>query len=488
MKTRPMQHQIEGCHRLAESIHFAMGAEQGTGKTWMLLADAESRFLTDEIDALLVIAPNGVHVNWVAREIPAHLGVPCVTTFWVSGPTKKHAAILARQLKHDHSDEKVLMVHAMNVDAVNTKGGYAHAEKFIDSFPPGRVMMVVDESHTIKNPDAKRTMRVIALGRAAGVRRIASGTLVANSPLDLFSQYDFLAPGLLGTRSYRAYVSEYAELLPPGSALIQDIIRRTGARGTPQVVARNHDGTLRFRNLDKLSGMMAPHTYRVTKDECLDLPAKIYQSVFFELEPEQRRMYNQVAQERNWFRPDGSIDTFTALTVMMKLRQITSGFILVDGEPTTLSYAAPRLSLLKEILSSYPGPMIIWANFQEEMKQIAAMLKAEGETFREYHGGTKNADRTDAINDFQNGAARIFLGNPAAAGMGLTLTAAETAVYFSSSFSLSHRVQSEDRCHRIGTTKHVVYIDIIAQDTIDERIVSALQSKKFTAEIIMGGL
>jgi len=484
-----MLHQIDGCKRLAEHEAFAVGAEQGTGKTWMLLADVERRFKRNELDALLVIAPNGVHTNWVVREIPTHLSVPCSATFWLSGPSKRHMAALNRQLApRDNDEPRQLIVHAMNVDAVNTKGGLEHAERFMRAFPPGRVAMVVDESHTIKNLDAKRTVRVIQLGKEAGVRRIASGTLVANSPLDLFAQYEFLAPGLLGTRSFRAFVSEYAELLPAGSALVQDIIRRTGARGVPQIVARNVDGTPRFRNLEKLSGLMAPHTFRVTKAECLDLPEKIYQTLYFDLESEQRRAYDHVASERNWFRADGSVDTFTALTVITKLRQITSGFILVEGQPTALLHAAPRLALLREVVAAYPGPMIVWASFQEELKQIAAMLRGDGETVVEYHGATKQADRTAAINDFQERRARIFLGNPAAAGTGLTLTAAETAVYFSSNFSLSERVQSEDRCHRIGTTKHVVYIDIAARDTIDERIASALQSKKITAEIIMAGL
>lgn len=481
-----MKHQLEGCARLAENKFFAMGAEQGTGKTWMLLADAEYRFERDEIDALLVIAPNGVHVNWIVREIPAHLSAPHSATFWLSGPSKKHLSAIQKQLKP--SDERRLVIHAMNIDAVNTKAGFEHAATFIGAFPPGRVAMVIDESHTIKNPSAKRTQRVIDLGVKAGIRRISSGTLVANSPLDLFSQYEFLMPGLLGTRSYRAYVAEYADLLPASSGLVRDIMMRTGARGTPQVVARNKDGTMRFRNLEKLSHLMAPHTFRVTKDECLDLPEKIYQTMYFDLEPEQRRQYEAVERERNWLREDGTIDAFSALTVITKLRQITSGFILVDGCPTTLFHAAPRLSLLSEIIESYPGQTIIWAAFREEIAQIAAKLKAEGLTFREYHGGTSAEDRTTAINDFQSGAARFFVGNPAAAGTGLTLTAAETAIYYSNSFSLGERLQSEDRCHRIGTTKHVVYIDLAARDTIDERIASALQSKRITAEIIMGGL
>jgi SNF2 family DNA or RNA helicase len=490
MKTKPMKHQTQGCKRLASAEIFAMGAEQGTGKTWMLLADAEKRWLAKEIDAALVIAPNGVHVNWIRREIPAHLSAPCTATFWLSGPTKRQIALLQKQLTiaADKDAPRKLHIHAMNIDAVNTKGGLAHARAFIKAFPTGKVIIIVDESHCIKNPNAKRTQRVIALGELARVRRISSGTLVANSPIDLFSQYEFLQTGLLGTRSYRAFVSEYAELLPYHSPLVQDIIRRTGARSAPQVIARNADGSPRFRNLDKLSALMAPHTFRVLKDDCLDLPAKIYETRFFVLGDEQRKAYEHIVKERNWLKADGEIDTFSALTVINKLRQITSGFILVDGEPTTLAHSGPRLALLKETIEESPGSMIIWASFREELKQITAMLRAAGEEVREYHGGTSPADRFIAIDDFQAHRARFFVANPAAAGTGLTLTAAETAIYYSSSFSLVERSQSEDRCHRKGTTKHVVYIDLCARDTIDERIAATLQAKKGVAAQIMAGL
>ena len=483
-----MAHQVTGCKRLHKSDAFAMGAEQGTGKTWMLLEDAEARFRRNEIDAVLIIAPNGVHVNWITREIPKHLSAPCAATFWVSGPTKRQQAALARQIAHAKDEPRRLIIHAMNIDAVNTKGGYAHAEKFIDTFGFDRTAIIVDESHTIKNPVAKRTMRAVALGRLCRVRRIASGTLVANSPLDLFSQYDFLAQGLLGTRSYRAFVAEFAELLTADSRLVQDIVQRTGARGTPQIVARNADGTPRFKNLEKLGAMMAPHTFRVTKEECLDLPEKIYQTRFFELDAEQRRAYDRVVDEHNWLRADGEIDIFTALTVITKLRQITSGFILENGIPTSLAHAGPRLAALEEALEDYPGPTIIWASFNEEIAQIAAMLRKRGETFREYYGAISKRDREAAINDFQNGQARIFLGNPAAAGTGLTLTKAETAIYYSCDFSLVKRSQSEDRSHRIGTLHHVVYMDLVASDTIDERIAAALQIKAGTAALIMSKL
>lgn len=488
VKTNPMIHQVEGCKRLATHPRYALGADMGTGKTWMLLADIEQRFLSGEIDAAIIIAPNGVHTNWILREIPKHLDAPHDATFWVSGASKRHQTLLERQLANAHEDPRHLVVHAMNVDAVNTKGGEAHLRRIFASFAPGRVAMIVDESHKIKNLDAKRTQRILALGKLAGPRRIASGTLMANSPLDLFSQYEFLAPGLLGTRSYRAFVSQYAELMSTDSALVQDIMRRTGARGAPQIIAKSRDGTPRYKNLDKLSDLIAPHTFRVTKEECLDLPPKIYQTVFFDMDTEQQRAYTHIMNERNWFRDDGEVDTFSALTVITKLRQVTSGFIIVDGVPTQLLHAAPRMAALEEAMEGCTGQFIVWASFKEELKQLAAMLREKGETFVVYHGDTKRADREAAVDDFQAGRARIFLGNPAAAGTGLTLTAAQAAIYYSTDFSLEQRRQSEDRSHRVGTVHKVVYIDLVARGTVDERIAASQQSKQATSDQIMGRL
>ena len=482
MKTKPLAHQLTGCELLANHPDFfALGAEQGTGKTWMLIADAEYQFEQGWIDAVLVIAPKGVHTNWVLRELPRHASVPIDSTFWLSGAGVKHSRSLQRQIACPEKDS--LHFHAMNVDAVNTKGGFDHVKAFIKKF---RTVVIVDESQRIKNPAALRTKRIIELGRLAASRRIASGTMVSNSPLDLFSQFDFLRSGLLGTTSYRAFVSEYAVLLPPGSPLVQDIIRRTGARGCPQVIARDRNGMPQFRNIEKLRSMMAPNMFRVTKEECLDLPEKIYQTVFFELEPEQRAAYDIVKKERHWERDDGELDAFSALTVINKLRQITSGFILVDGVPMELRNAKPRIAALHEVIEDSPGQIIVWASFREELRIIEDELKHLGVV--SYHGGTSTADREHAVDAFQKGEARIFLGNPAAAGTGLTLTAAETVVYYSSSFSLEERKQSEDRAHRIGTKHNVRYVDLVARNTIDERIALALQAKESLAYEILNNI
>ena len=481
MKTQPMEHQIKGEQLLASAPeYYALGAEQGTGKTRMLLGDAERRFERGEIDALFVIAPKGVHTNWVRREIPKHVSVPTQAVYWLSGGGKKRMAAVERLLRQEPGDE--LLVLTMNVDAVNTAAGFEVAQKFLKRY---RVMMIVDESQRIKNPAAGRTKRIHTLGELAVSRRIASGTLVANNPLDLFGQYEFLKPGLLGTTSFRAFTAEFADVLPAHHPLVREIIARTRGRGAPQVIRRDENGTPVFRNLEKLRALIAPHTYRVLKKDCLDLPEKIYQTHYFELTPSQRKLYEEVKADMRYMREDGTIDTFTALTAINKLRQVTSGFILVEGEAAHLD-ASARLSALREALEDIEGQVIIWASFREEIAQISAALKDTPHV--QYHGGTSTAEREEAVDAFQRGDARVFIANPAAGGTGLTLTAANTAIYYSNSFSLEERLQSEDRCHRIGTHAPVVYIDLVAQDTIDERIAAALQAKSLVAGQVLDGV
>jgi SNF2 family DNA or RNA helicase len=481
MKTAPMEHQREGERRLlAAPEYYALGAEQGTGKTWMLLNDAEHQFTSGNIQGLLVIAPKGVHTNWVRREIPTHLSVPHQAEYWLSGAGKRQMARLERLLRQEPGEE--LMVLTMNVDAVNTKDGFEFATKFLRRF---RCMLVIDESQRIKNPAAKRTKRVMALAPLAASRRIASGTLVANSPLDLFGQYEFLSSGILGTTSHRAFTAEYAELLPDNHRLVQEI--RSRARGgNPQVIKRDRFGNPLFRNLEKLQRLMAPHTFRVLKADCLDLPDKIYQTHYFDLTPVQQRLYDSVKEDMRYHRADGEVDAFTALTLINKLRQLTSGFIMVEGEPTELREAKPRMDALQELVEDIEGQVIIWASFREELRQISAMLADHGVV--QYHGGINAKEREEAVDKFQSGEARIFVANPAAGGTGLTLTAARTVIYYSCSFSLEERLQSEDRCHRIGTRHPVVYVDMVATGTIDERIANALQTKGAVAAEILDGL
>lgn len=476
MKTTPMAHQKEGLARLAAAPEFfALGAEPGTGKTWMLLADAAAQFEAGRIDGLVVVAPKGVHTNWVLREIPTHMSIPVRAEFWLSGASRERMARLAKLLV---PDPEKLAILTINVDALNTEKGFNYVDRFMTIY---RCMMVIDESQRIKNPAARRTKRAHLLGRKAVSRRIASGTLVADKPVDLFGQYEFLAPGLLGTTSLRAFTAEYTELLPDHHPLVAAIARKSRG-GRPQVPRTDANGRPVYRNLDKLRRLMAPHTFRVLKKDCLDLPPKIYQTRYFELSSSQRRLYEQVKEELRYEHADGEVDIFNAMTAINKLRQLTSGFILSEGRAIALADHGPRLSALTEQVEELEGQIIIWASFREEIRILAETFGDEAVT---YHGGTSPKDREAAIELFQSGEKRFFIGHPAAAGTGLTLTAATTAIYYSCGFSLEERMQSEDRCHRIGTTEPVLYIDLVARDTVDERIAAALTSKRQTADAIL---
>jgi len=488
MRTQPFDHQKEGARRLTANPEFyALGAEQGTGKTWMLIDDIERQFAAGKINGALIIAPKGVHTNWITREIPTHMSTPAITSFWLSGSGKRHGRAMERAVEAN-IEEEPLAIFAMNVDAVNTKAGFAMAMRFLKI---RRCMLIVDESQRIKNPSAARSKKVLVLSEFATSRRIASGTLVANSPLDLFGQFEFLAAGLLGTTSFRSFTAEYAELLPANHRLVQEIRERSRGRGNPQIVAKDREGRPKYKNLDKLRGLMAPYTYRVLKADCLDLPEKIYQTLPYELSPKQRRLHDQIKTEMRYERDDGEIDTFTALTMVNKLQQITSGFIMVDGEATTIQAdeAKPRMTaLMSAIADANPdGKIIVWCQFQEEIRTVGAALRKDGFVVAEYYGPTKDRDREEAVEAFQNGAADIFLATRAAE-TGLTLTAASTVIYYSWGYSLEGYLQSQDRAHRIGTQRNVVIVNIVARDTIDEHVANSLQAKEEVAAAILDHL
>lgn len=486
MKTPPMKHQLVALERMAGQRTFALLMEQGTGKTWTLLADAERLYAKGAIDAVFVVAPNGVHTNWVDREIPTHMEGEIIARAWRSGAGKRYMQRLDELLKPRDAGEVVpLRVLSMNIDAVLTKSGRAFAEKFLRST---KALIVLDESHRIKNPKSARTEALIELRALCKGARIASGTPITNAPMDVFSQFEFLESGLLGTTSYRAFVAEYADVLPTTHPLMQNMISKNPRAAYAQVFAKNPDGTPRWRNLEKLTRLIAPHSFRVLKKECLDLPDKIYKTIPFELNAEQRKAYDKMQDELRLVLPDNTELPVEALAALTKLQQITSGFVLLPGKEGVhfVSEKNPRLQALLDAVEDIPGKFIVWARFKEELRAIVAALTAHGVECVEYHGDVSKADRELAIDSLQTGTARAFVAQAQAGGTGLTLTAAETAIYYSNDFNSGTRLQSEDRNHRIGTKSSVVYLDLVAENTLDERIASVLQRKKFTAALVLG--
>jgi SNF2 family DNA or RNA helicase len=483
MKTPGMKHQIAALQRMDRRKHYALFMEQGTGKTWTLLADAERLYAQGAIDAVLVVAPKGVHTNWVLREIPAHMEGTIVARAWRSGAGARHKQHLEALFAPRAVGEPVpLRVLAVNIDALVTKPGYEFCERFLRAT---RAALILDESSRIKSPDAARTRALMRLRPLAAVARIASGTPVTNKPTDVFAQMEFLETGLLGTTSYRAFVAEYAELLSERHPLVQSMVRRNPRAAYAQVVARNPDGSFRWRNLDKLQRLLEPHSFRVLKRDCLDLPAKIYKVLPFELDAAQRRAYAKLQDELRIDLGDAVELPVSELAALVKLQQITSGFVNTPMGVVYVSQDNPRLRALLDAVEDIDGQFIVWARFREELAAVAEALRAAGVDVVEYHGGTATRAREAAVDAFQRGAVRAFVGQPQSGGIGLTLTAAETVFYFSNDFNLETRLQSEDRAHRIGTRKHVVYIDIVAEDTIDEQIARNLRRKQRTAALVL---
>lgn len=486
-----MKQQLEALRRMNGRKGYGLLMEQGTGKTWTLLADAERLYATGAIDALLVIAPKGVHTNWVRREIPAHMDVPHIARAWRSGAGKRELARLEELFSpRELGEQNPMRIFAINIDALNTGPGLKFAQRFLRAT---RAMIVVDESSRIKTPNSRRTQAVMALRQLAEYARIATGTPITNAPMDIFAQLEFLESGLLGTTSFRSFTAEYAELVDLTDVTDEDYFRNSRMlKNNPrlahaQLVKKDADGAPRWRNLDKLQRLLEPHTYRVLKRDCLDLPEKIFQTHYFELEPQQQRAYALMQEEHRVELVEGEILSVSKLAAIGKLQQITSGFVLQeDNEPHYVSEGNPRLSALLDVIEDAPGKVIVWAKFKEELRAIAAALRADKHEVVEYHGGIGREDRELAVDAFQHGTARVFVGQPRSGGIGLTLTAAESVIYYSNEYSLETRLQSEDRAHRIGTTRHVVYTDLVATDTIDERIAAVLQRKASVAATILG--
>ncbi len=493
MKTQGMKHQLIALKRMAvhektfrdmygESF-FALHMEMGTGKTWVFLAWTEKLHKQGKIDGLLIIAPRGVHTNWVLREIPQHLEVEHIARSWRTGAGKREREEMADALSLPKSNtvkkSGKLRILAMNIDAICTKEGFAFAKKFCQSF---KVMIVMDEATRIKNEGTLRHERATALGRYVNYRYEGAGLPVTNKPNDLFGQFEWLQSGLLGTTSYRAFVAEYNVLLNPQEDwAFKKMIEKNPRMRYAQIVKKDDiTGKPIYRNLDKLNKLIAPHAYRILKKECTDLPDKIFKQVFFELTPKQRAVYKTMEDDLRYEMDDGTIQGVAKLNVISKLQQITSGFVLLkDGSSAVFQEQDnPRLKALKDLMEDFEDKkVIVWAWFKEEIKAIAALMEQLGRKPVQYHGGISDKDRNVAIDSFQTGDSDTFIGNQASGGIGITLTAASDAIYYSNTYNLEHRAQSEDRNHRTGQRNQVTYYDLIAEDTVDDTVSLALQTK-----------
>ena len=465
-KTKPYAHQIKALEMSWDKPYFAYFMEMGTGKSKVLIDNISMLYDNGKINGVLIVAPKGVVKNWYENEIPTHMvdHIDHKTVLWKSLITKKQTSELD-SLFETGEDLHILI---MNVEALSTKKGHDFAQKFLFSH---RALMAIDESTRIKNPEAKRTKNICQLGLATKYNRILTGSPVTKSPLDLYKQCDFLMPELLGHSSYYSFRTRYAVMKTANF----------GGRSVQIVVG--------YKNLEELSEKLKEFSFRVLKDECLDLPEKTFMKRVVSLTPDQSKAYKQMKEIAHASFNGKTMTTATVLTQLMRLQQITCGNFTAD-DGTMVDLDTNRLPELMNVLNEIEGKVVIWAHFQRDVHRIIEAISKEfGEnTFVDYYGLTPQEDRQKNIKKFQDpkSSYRFFVGTTQTGGYGITLTAASTMVYYSNGYDLEKRQQSEARIDRIGQEKPMTYVDIICEDTVDDKIVKALRRKVNIATQIMG--
>lgn len=455
-KTAPYRHQNVTVRALLANPVFALFDEMGTGKTKAVIDTACVLTNAGSLRSLVVVCPNAVKGSW-ARELRTHAWVPYRAFVWDRGrwvPTETEQPATG------------LNICILNYEALLAGTRVTQLKQLLKGG-----WLVLDEASRIKNRTAKRTRACLELGRVAERRLVMTGTPVTQAPLDLWAPMQFLDSHLLGFGSFFAFRAHHAEL---------------GGWEGKEVVAWKH--------LDELEQKLKPFSLRRLKADCLDLPAKVYERRDVTLTDDQWRAYReldeQLVTEVNGEQAHANI----VLEKLLRMQQVTSGFVGVADQqggyrPVDLPGGNPKLNELMELLDE-SSKAIVWCRFRHEIELIAAELTRRRIGFVELHGGVKDKDA--AVVSFQTDHnIRVFVGQVATGGFGITLTAANLVVYFSNDFSYETRVQSEDRAHRVGQTRSVTYVDLVARTpegrpTTDHLVLSALRTKRAVADVVTG--
>ena len=471
-KTTPYDHQRTAFADSWQRPYFGLFMEMGTGKSKVAIDTMGALYQSGDIDTALIIAPKGVFDNWVKKEIPVHLPDSIQTKLvkWQPNFTQKFRAEIQEIADPENREPGFLHILVMNTEAFSTQKGASAALKFVKLNPD--CMTILDESTSIKNKGAQRTKNLIKVGQASKYRRILTGSPITKSPMDLFSQCMFLDQQALGFASYYSFQGRYATVQR----------RSMGPHSFNEITG--------YRRLDELGEKLDTFSTRVLKEDCLDLPEKVYQRREVNLTKEQVVLYKQMKDLALAQLEQGKLaTTASVLTQIMRLQQICCGHLQPDEGPIQ-EIKNNRLDELMDVVEEVQGKAIIWATYTYDIHRIEKALKKKwgSGVVASYYGETHQDDRQNIIDRFQDpdSELRFFVGQPRTGGYGITLTEANTVIYFSNSYDLEIRLQSEDRAHRIGQKDNVTYVDLVSPGTIDEKILTALRDKINIAGDVLG--
>lgn len=485
-KLKPYKHQLAALKKTALKEYAALFMDMGTGKTKVIIDTAVKLWSKGEINSVMVLCPNGLQQNWILREIPKHLPdhIPHVAAYYQTGMDKKERK--QWDCLYKQTDEPLLRIAAVNHDQL--VHGYENIARFVQFTD---CLLVVDESHRIKTPKAKRTKAALKLAKHAKYRRILSGTPTPQSPLDLFSQMRFLDPTILPYSSFTAFRSDYA--------IVQRIKTESNRLGW-------FDKVTGYKNLPRLRSYIDPHVFRAKLTECVDLPPTIIEQRDVKLTPTQRRIYRDLRDEAIaeiedppkglspeeiilWALQADKIKSDNSLTRILRMMQATGGYV-TDEDGTLHELPNERLkALLNDTEDLGEAKAIIWAQFIPEIKAIAQALRDKygDDSVVEYYGKVKGKERTEAVDRFSDpdDPCRWFVGQPGAGGIGLTLVSATYVYWYSKSYNLEQLLQANARAMRIGQTKKVTYVHFNAAGTLDPVIMKSLEQKQSIQQEIL---
>lgn len=476
-KTKPFGHQLEEFEKSKDYKSWGFWWETGCGKTKPVLDTIAHLYAKGEITGALVLAPNGVHQNWMTDEIPKHLpDVVADATVALGWSSSKSNTKKWKRKEQELLENPGLSILCMSYHGIMVARGAKLAKRLLAE---RSCIYITDEAHSFKSPGSKRCKRVLASALHALYRRAMTGTPSADSPFDVYATIKFLDPaawaalGISTFAGFKAYfgVWERKTITVPGGG------------------KREFDKLVTYKNLDKLHEVVSRYGSRLQKSAVMDLPPKLYSRRYFEISDSQRRLYKELKEDYMAWLDGQPITAPLPVTRLLRFQQVTAGYVPTDDdeEPQLIDKKPRRIESLRGLLSEISSSTIIWAKFQKDIDLICALLREEGESFVVFDGRTSDDDRLNARRAFQEGKVKFFVANPAAAGRGLTLHRAKTVVFYSVSFKLEERIQAEDRAHRAGMDNHAVhYIDIVARGTVDTKILARLRTKKQAADQVTG--
>jgi len=481
-KTQPWAHQLEALERLRGRRYYALLLAMRTGKTKVTLDDFGRLWASGHVDDLLVVAPAGVYRTWV-KAISEHLGEPTGSQIQVKLWSAHEGASQAARRRWQGfmtPDERPRCL-LVNVEALST---VKRARELVLTYcGQRRVYAVVDESTTIKSPRSKRA-RFLAdqVSPLCEARRILTGLVAPRDPGDVFQQFQFLRPGLLGFHSYHEFQSRYA------------IVARGFGRGKAPGVPQEFVKVVGWRDQEELSARMAPHAFRVRLGDCYDLPPKIYETRDVELTQEQERIYRELREHACVELEEAVHVTATQACVLaLRLHQVVCGHV-GDEQGIRRTIPTNRVRAVLDVLEEWDGDKaIVWCAYDQDIRGVSQALgEAHGpQSVARFWGGNRPEREGEEARFLQDPGCRFMVATPQAGGRGRTWSVADLVIYHSNTQDLEAREQSEERAQGVAKARSVLYVDLVGRfrdgsQTIDSAYLHSLRQKISMAALLMG--